>query len=83
MMNEASIRPSSRNTFACSGHELRLACGTFEETAAHDADADARAGRAQADHQADADAGVGLDHGRSFAVCPFDFPFYCGKTRMD
>src|SRR5262245_13404879 len=43
--------------------ELRLARGGFEEAAAHDADADAGAERAEADHQADADAGVGLHHG--------------------
>jgi hypothetical protein len=63
MMNEASIRPSSRNTFACSEFgELGLARSGFEEAAAHDADADAGACRADPDHQADADAGVGLDH---------------------
>src|SRR5687768_15373636 len=42
--------------------ELGLARRSLEEAAAHDAHADAGAGRAQADHQADADAGVSLDH---------------------
>src|SRR4051812_5458519 len=42
--------------------ELGLARSGFEKAAAHDADADAGAKRAQADHQSDADAGVGLDH---------------------
>src|SRR6185369_3511182 len=42
--------------------QFRLARGRLQEAAAHDAYADAGAGRAQADHQADADAGIGLDH---------------------
>ena len=44
--------------------QLGLARAGFEKAAAHDADADTRAGGAQADHEADADAGVGLDHGQ-------------------
>src|SRR3954469_14741407 len=42
--------------------EFRLARRRFQEAAAHDAHADARAGGAQTDHQADADTGVGLNH---------------------
>jgi hypothetical protein len=72
MMNDASIRPSSRNTL---GHELGLARGAFEEAAAHDAHAHARAERAQADHEADADAGVGLDHGEQLEFFHLFFPF--------
>ena len=76
MMNEASIRPSSRNTFACSeSDELGLARRGFEEAAAHDAHADAGAERAQADHEADADAGVGLDHGEQLKFFHCYFPF--------
>jgi hypothetical protein len=44
-------------------HELRLARRAFEKAAAHDADADTGAERAQADHETDADAGGGLDLG--------------------
>jgi hypothetical protein len=44
--------------------KLRLTRPGFEEAAAHDADADTRAGRPEADHQADADARVRLDHGQ-------------------
>src|SRR5262245_29786978 len=43
-------------------HELRLARSAFQEAAAHDADADAGASRAQADHQAYAHTGVRLHH---------------------
>jgi hypothetical protein len=43
-------------------HQLRLARGAFQEARAHDADADARAERAQADHQTDPDGGARLDH---------------------
>jgi hypothetical protein len=64
MMNDASIRPSSRNTLPW--RELvssGLARRGLQEAAAHDAHADAGAGRAQADHEADTDTGVGLHHG--------------------
>ena len=76
MMNDASIRPSSRNTLPCS--ELVSSgwrAARLEEAAAHDADADAGAGGAEADHQADADAGVGLDHGQQLKFFHLSFPF--------
>ena len=79
MMNEASIRPSSRNTLPC--RELVSSgwrAARLQEAAAHDAHADAGAERAQADHEADADAGVGLDHRQHLKFFHWSFPFLNG-----
>ena len=66
MMNEASIRPSSRNTFACSEWISSGWRAAPSRKRLHMMPTPMQApSGAQADHQADADAGVGLDHGQS------------------
>ena len=53
MMNDASIRPSQQEHLGLQlAHQLGLARGRLEVLAAHDADADAGAERAQTDDEA-------------------------------
>jgi hypothetical protein len=55
------------------GSELGLTRRGLEKAAAHDPDADARAGSAEPDHEADTDPGISLDHRQHLKFFHFGF----------